>query len=380
LEEARKLCQPDLVVAVMSGHFTQRGEAAIVDKWARAEMALRCGVDVVFELPVAWALRSARDFAHGAVHHLHLAGATHLCFGSESADLDSLSQIADLLTEEPPEFREELRRQLQEGRSFPRARANAVNRVLRNRNNESPPGAPNDILGVEYLTALRRLDSTITPLVLKRQGAGYHDTSLHTSMASATAIRQGLLTGSSVPSLPLPDPSQYLLARELALGRGPVTLSSFFPIILHKLRAMSHDDLDCLPDMERGLSYRLKRVAGTETDLPSLLTALKTKRYTWTRLQRLLCYVLLQIRAEDLASIHKKGPSYLRMLALRKGKSALLSNMPLALPLITSPAKAEADHSLTLDQLATDLYVLGFPNPQEQRGSQDLTRPPVFLE
>ena len=379
VSEARRMCQPDLVLAVMSGHFTQRGEAALVDKWTRAEMAARCGVDVVFELPAAWALRSARDFAQGAVQHLHMAGATHLCFGSESCDLPALERVAEALHAESAEFQAVLRQHLAEGMSYPRARAEALRKVL-DEGMEQVGTEPNDILGIEYLLALRRLSSNISPVVIKRRGAAYYDESLATPLASATAIRKALFSGSAVEDLPLPASSQNLLARELALGRGPVTLDAYSQVILHLLRSNSAEQLNQLPDMEDGLSYRLKRMAKDHLDLPSLLRALKTKRYTWTRLQRILCYVLLQLTAERLQEIHTVGPCYLRMLALKKDKSALLAKLPSTLPVISSPAKAPSSSSLKLDELATDLFVLGFPKKKERTGGQDLTRPPVLLE
>ena len=371
VEEGRRICQPDLVVAVMSGHFTQRGEMALIDKWSRAEMAVSCGVDVVFELPVAWALRSARDFAHGAVEHLHRAGATHLCFGSESSDLPRLLHMAEVFDNETAQFQAELKKHLDQGKSYPRARADALPDNL--------ISTPNDILGVEYLLALRRLAPHIAPVVIKRQGAGYHDDSLTAPLASATAIRHGVLAGRDVLDMPLPASSQAILARELGRGRGPVTLNSFSQTILHLLRITSADDLNRLPDMEPGLSYRLKKMAKSNLDIPSLLSALKTKRYTWTRLQRILCYVLLQLTNELLQDIYRVGPAYLRMLALKKDKSAHLGQLQTTLPIISRPAKTSCA-SLKLDELATDLYVLGFPEKCQRTGGQDLTRPPVLLE
>lgn len=377
LEEARRVCQPELTVAVMSGHFTQRGDIALVDKWSRAEMAVRAGVDVVFELPTAWALRSARDFAHGAVWHLERFGATHLCFGSEAGELTQLAQIAELIVNEPPEYRESLKYHLSQGLPYPRARNLAAQETTVNDPTELLH--PNNILGVAYLSALKRLNSSMVPVTIKRLGAGYHDPDLKQPLASATAIRKGVFDGEIPENLPVPRTTKEILNREFNEGRGPLGLHSFESLIRYVVRNTSAAALDLLPDMEPGLSYRLKSAEEKTSTMALFLAALKTKRYTLTRLQRILCYALLNVSARRLAHIHSRGPQYLRMLALRKGASHLLKKAASSLPVLTRVAEHRTIPALELDIAATNIYTLAF-NEGQRSTQQDFTIPPVIVE
>lgn len=374
LTEAKRLCEPDLVVAVMSGHFTQRGEVAMLDKWARAEMALALGVDLVLELPVAWALRSAGDFAKGAIEHLQSVGATHVCFGSESNDLPSLKRLANASQEETEVYREHLRAGLSKGEAYPRARASALRQST-----GLCTETPNDILAIAYLGAMRKLNSAMIPVSIKRIGAGYHDPYISSPMASATAIRAGVRAGNDILQLPMPAETRSLLQREVELGRGPVYLDNFTDLLAYRLRLMSISQLEALADMEIGLPYRILDLASSFASIHDLMRALKTKRYTWTRLQRILCYALLDIAASRLDNIKQQGPSYLRVLGLRKEKTALLKRLNRTLPLVYNPSEMPKNASMALDVLATDIYVLGFPAVHERRSGQDFTHPIVTL-
>lgn len=378
LEESRRVCQPDLTMAVMSGNFTQRGDAAIVDKWARAEMAVRCGVDVVFELPVAWAVRSARDFALGGVWHLHCAGATHLCFGSESGNAEELSQAADVLQSESPEFQLALRTELSTGVNYPRARFQALRKL--GDETSTMLNEPNNILGIAYLLALRKIKSDIIPVTILRQGAGYHDENIESPLASATAIRQAIHREAPLDSLPIPTIAKSIISREQSLGKGPHGMENLNLLIKYAIRSQGAESLANLLDMESGLAYRLKRCEESSATVEELLSCLKTKRYTWTRLQRILCYALLGITSEITDEIHAGGPQYLRILALKKRAAPLLKHLATSIPIVTRPSELKGNRSLKLDVHATNIYALGFPDILHGGAQQDLTRPPVIIE
>ena len=205
LQKAKELADADYAVVVLSGDFVQRGGPAIVDKYLRAEMALRSGADLVLELPVSYAAGSAEAFAQGAVSVLEAVGCVDaLCFGSEAGGLSALLSYARLFEEEPPAYRELLKEALRQGFSFPAARSraaeeyrNLTERILPCcaddadcRRSASLLEEPNNILGVEYCRALIRRNSSIRPLTLPRRSSGYHDLSLDTEMASASAIRE----------------------------------------------------------------------------------------------------------------------------------------------------------------------------------------------
>ncbi|KAF0197967.1 MAG: hypothetical protein FD169_30 [Bacillota bacterium] len=378
LEESRRVCQPDLTIAVMSGNFTQRGDAAIFDKWARAEMAVRCGVDVVFELPVAWAVRSARDFALGGVWHLDRAGATHLCFGSESGSFQELSQAAAVLQEESKEFQQALRAELSTGVNYPRARYQALRKLGYEKS--AILHEPNNILGVAYLLALKKIKSNLIPITIRRQGAHYHDHDLDTPLASATAIRQAILGNTPLDRLPVPMATKEIISRELALGRGPHGIENLNLLIKYAIRNQGADSLAKLLDMEAGLAFRFKRCEESAAMVQEFISCVKTKRYTWTRIQRILCYALLGITTEVTAAIHAEGPQYLRLLALKKEASPLLKRLATSIPIVTRPSELKGNRSLSLDVHATNIYALGFPNIIRVRAQQDLTRPPVIIE
>lgn len=373
LEEARKSCNPDLTAVIMSGHFTQRGDMAIVDKWARTEMALRMGADIVFELPVIWALRSAGDFALGAVNHLAALGATHLCFGSESGDIAHLWRMARALLQETPVFRQQLRRHLDSGKSYPRALALAAEEKGESLH------MPNDILAAAYLRAIEALGAEIEPVTIKRQGAGYHDTNPGAHMASASAIRKAVRSGTPPGELPMPEICRNILEREIGDGRGPIFADHLDSIINYRLRQMDTQDLTQIADMEPGLEYRLHRLARQYRSHAALLGELKTKRHTWTRLQRVLSYVVLGISSDDVRSAHERGPAYLRVLGINQANTGVLKHVTPKVPLIYNPSELCGNRELKLDILATDIYKLLAPREEERDSRQDYQRKIVVI-
>ncbi|HML38127.1 MAG TPA: nucleotidyltransferase family protein, partial [Bacillota bacterium] len=189
LEESVKLTSPDFTVCVMSGDFTQRGEPAMADKWIRAAATVENGVDLVLELPFAFACNNAEFFAAGAVDILNRLGCvTHLSFGSEAGELSALSQAADYLAYEDDELKNTIREFADQGLSFPRARYEAV-KMCRGEAYSDVLRSANNILAVEYLKQLRLMKSEIEPVTVKRYGTGYHDMGSYENIASATAIR-----------------------------------------------------------------------------------------------------------------------------------------------------------------------------------------------
>lgn len=374
LKQAKVLCAPDLTVAVMSGQFTQRGEPAIMDKWARAEIALSLGVDLVLELPTAWAARSAGDFATGAVAHLQACGATHLCFGSESGDLEGMKRLAREQNSESAEFRASLRRSLAEGSSYARAKADALTRST-----GGAPSTPNDILGLAYLAALDRLKSSMVPVAIRRKGSGYHDEDFTAEIASATAIRVGLRRGEPYGTLPMPEPAVDILRRERELGRAPVFWDSYLEALRFTLARGSAAVFKGLPDMEAGLPHRLANSPGAFGSFEELMAQVKTRRYTRTRLQRTLLYALLDLTSENLRQIHDTGPTYLRVLGLRRESSHLLNALGRTLPFVHNPSEMPGNPSLRLDALATDVYALGYPSSAQRQKRLDYTRQVVVL-
>ncbi|MDF9839100.1 MULTISPECIES: nucleotidyltransferase [unclassified Paenibacillus] len=390
--EAKRLTGADTSIVVMSGPFTQRGEPAAVSKQARTEMALHMGADLVLELPVGYALQPAEWFAFGAVSLLEATGAVDsLCFGSEAGRLSELLGLAEFLADESSELRGELHRRLALGASFPAAFSAAAAAVW----SQAPGGhgspheaeallrQPNNSLGLHYLIALRRLGSAIRPFTVPRTGAGFHDPlERGSSIASATAIRRLLLEGGA-PAAYMPEYSMSILEREHAAGRGPVSLEDFRSQLRHVLITRTAEELRELQDMNEGLENRLLKVMPLldQFTVSGLLEALKSKRYTHTRLQRLLVHALLNhSKAELNPSALAGGPGYIRVLGFRESGRTLLKKMKqtAAWPVVLSPAQF-THPGLDRDLRAAAAYAGAFNEPRRADLYADYLKPPVRI-
>lgn len=373
--EAKKQTQADAVVAVMSGCFLQRGEPAIVNKWVRAEMALHMGVDLVLELPFAYAAQNAEQFAFGAVATLDATGVVDtLCFGSESGDIERIEKLAALLTEEPDAFRAALVLGLASGMSYPAAYGQAAAQVLGDASGTQDTSEPNNILGLNYCLALRRLGSRIIPTTIKRQKAGYHDidtTDAH--IASATALRKRILESGSLDTIEpyVPPSTLAALAAEQSAGRFPVTWDAFFPYVQHTLLTRTPDELSCLHEMTEGLEHRLLAALPHASSFRELMEAIKTKRYTWTRLQRLLLYSMLHVTRDQIEFATAGGPAYIRVLGFSNTGRELLRQMKKTarVPVLTRVPQ-EKHPLLALDVRAASVYVLAYPARLRRREMQ----------
>ena len=221
LRQSIESTQSQFVIAVMSGNFIQRGDTAIVDKWTRAEMALRQGVDLVIELPTVYATSSAENFAYGAIKILDSIGIVdYVSFGSECGNINLMADIADVLNDEPQEYSQLLHDQLQLGRSFPSAREIAINEYfLGNTTYTNILKSPNNILGIEYIKALKALNSNIIPITIRRNYVDYNSTSpdLEKGIASASAIRTMIQNGKSIRKV-VPQTTYDLIKQKAKLG------------------------------------------------------------------------------------------------------------------------------------------------------------------
>ena len=344
------------VVIALGGCFTQRGEAALFTKYARAEAAVRCGADLVLELPLPWAASSAEGFARGGVGVLSALGcAGTLAFGSECADLARLERIADLTAD--GRFDALLRQALATGAGYAGARQRALEALA----GEALPEltARNDILAVEYLRALKAQGSGMTPLPLERFG----------EFPPASALRQ------KADFLPdLPEAAAEVFRREISLGRRaePERLDA---AILARLRSMTDSELAALPGASEGLENRLKRAATAAGTLEELVALCITKRYPASRIRRMALAALLGIPA----GMEKGLPPYLRVLGLNKRGARLLHDASPALPMITKPADGRGE-IFELEARACGIYALAFPEAKQRRGDMDYTATPFVLK
>ncbi|MFC4305905.1 nucleotidyltransferase [Cohnella boryungensis] len=391
LQQSKKITAADRVIAVMSGHFLQRGEPALADKWARTEMALRAGCDLVLELPVAYSSQPAQWFAYGAVALLNATGvADALCFGSESGDLEALSLAAELLTEEPDSFSALIAEQLKRGLPYPSAFTAAAEGYLRRIGKSEHAfslSQPNHTLGLHYLMALRKTGSSIRPYTVRREKSEYGQTDISDArIASATALRKVLMgeSGSLSQLAPYVPPSTLdILRRETELGRAPVHWEDFAMPLFHELYRQAPSDIGAFAEVSEGLENRIRSVLADLPDrsVSSLLEALKTKRYTRTKLQRTLLRILLGHRKELLSPERlASGIDYIRVLGFNDSGRELLHRMRgvAQAPVVASAAKSDSPY-LAMDARATAVYSLAFRDRDPSLAMRDFTQPPIRI-
>jgi len=340
------------IVCLMSSNFVQRGAPAIFHKSLRAQAALLCGADLVLELPITYALSSAEGFAAGGVKILSNF-CDDLCFGTESGNLATLIAAAEALLS--PEFRDALRQQLENGLSFPAARAAAL------KEHSALLEKPNDILAVEYCKAILAQKSTMLPMPILRQG-DYHDAEADTENPSATAIRNLLEKGGNWGAF-VPKAAQDIFS-----GADTYSLAAGERAVLARLRCMRDEEFEALPYGSEGLWRKFMRACRSQDSIESIVAETKSKRYTRTRIDRMLMCAYLGISKEMLT----QPAPYTRVLALNdKGRIALKrARLHGSFPHV---GEAMDDPYWALEQRAADLYALfrtGSPAPAGQEDKQ----------
>lgn len=347
------------VVTVMSGNFVQRGEPAILSKWARTRQALVNGVDLVIELPLPWALSGAETFAFGGVSLLDALGVDILSFGSECGRIDELQKAAQALSSF--RFHHAVRNEMKGGATFARARQNAVSqidgeasRLLRE---------PNNILAIEYLKALNRLQSKAVPFTMQRLGAAHDAQAAVDEIASASQIRMCMHAGADFAKW-MPRSAAEIVLREIEAGSAPVSLAAAERAVLAKLRSMSREEFAALPDISEGLENRIYEASRKACSLDELYSLIKSKRYTHARIRRIVLSAFLGLNS----SMNKGIPPYLRVLGFNKRGTEILHLLkPSAkLPVVTNTSDILSldnygKSMIELESRATDLYSLCSP-------------------
>lgn len=362
----------DCIVLVMSGSFTERGEFAVLDKYARAEMALRAGADLVLELPYPFSAGSAEYFATAGVGILSRLSVDTLCFGSETGDGAFLERAAETA------LSDSFRAAFSEAGKSGVGSAAAYFNLLSAHMGVSDFGS-NDVLGVEYLKALRTLRSSVKPLVIRREGSAYHAADVTKGMhPSATAIRNALFSADSAECADAYECFSGLSAevtasfrRAVVRGAAPVRPENASAAILGFYRMHTPEDLCGIAEMHGGLAERICRAAREATDLSTFYTLAATKKYTDSRVRRAILYGMTGVTEEDL----KAAPAYVNLLGASDVGRTFLSEYrrkkDADLPVITRPAAildSEANATFRrqaeLQLRAEALYTLAFPMPQ----------------
>ena len=389
LQNSIKLTNADYTIAIITGNFTQRGSTSLIDKWSKAEIAIKNGIDLVIELPLLYSISSAENFAEGAIKILNsLNVVDYLSFGAETDDISTLNVIADTLYREPKEYKNILSHELSKGLSYPKARENALLMYLQDiRRFANVLSTPNNILGIEYLKALKKFKSPIMPVAIKRFDVGYNDTTYTENIASATAIRN-IVKNNSLDILKkvVPENSFSTILENIKIGHVLPDLSTFEKQIIYNLRSMSIEEIANLPDVSEGLEYAIKNAANSCNSIVEFLSIIKSKRYTSTRLQRILLYSLLNITKKDM-QISRKTVPYIRVLGFNERGRYIISEVARQNPkleIVTSVKKyldscnnRNLQLMLSKDIWSTNVYTIGYE--YESLNNLDYTHKMVII-
>ena len=374
IEKTREAIGGDsAIVCVMSGNFVQRGDFAVFGKRVRAEAAVRCGADLVVEMPAPYALSSAEGFASAGVVILDKLGiCDYLCFGSESGDIGALEDVRDALASK--EAAAVMRECLSKGIPYAAAAQKAADHILGAK--ADVLRSPNNLLGVEYLKAIAVSGARLKPITIKRSG-GEHDGN---TGYSASALRRALLRGEKPADL-LPPSASSLFMEEITSGRGPISVEMYEQAMLSRLRAIK--DFSALPGATEGLDRRFARCAAAAPTVARILESVKTKRYALSRIRRMLICACLGITASDTLA----PPPYIKVLAMNRVGVRLLKEARgrAGLPVITKPASAKkmsqrAAGMMDIEAATTDFYVLAYRDEAARYGGQEWRQTPVVVE
>lgn len=384
LQASKETARADIAIAVMSGNFLQRGEPALVSKWYRTKMALLNGVDIVLELPYRFAAQKAETFANGAVSILDAIGCHSLCFGSESGDISSFLQTVDYLDTHKERFDQSIKMNIKSGVSYPKALSLSF-QSLSSPENILSLDKPNNILGFHYVKSIIQQKSSIIPLTVKRKNADYHDEHFATeTIASATSIRKALFANkeekSSIEQY-VPDAASTLLKEYLAVYGQFHRWENYWGYLRFRLLQMSPEELRDIYEVEEGIEHRLIAAALDSNHFKEFMEKVKTKRYTWTRLQRICVHILTNTKKADIKSIPETA-SYLRLLGMTKNGKEYLNKYKtqFALPLV-SKLSSYKEKDIFLDIRASRVYSFGIGNQtRDSLLHQEYKQPPIYIE
>lgn len=380
MEQVRRRLGPECgVICVMSGDFVQRGDFALVGKYARAEAAVRSGADLVIELSLPWAVSSAERFADGGVQTLLATGVvTHLAFGSECGDAGALMRVAQVL--ESRDFSHRLRARLSDGVSFAAARQAAAAELTAD---AALLGQPNNVLGIEYCRSILRHGADLTVLTLPREGAPHDGALVEGVHPSASAIRALVEEGKREQALSWMAPAMAQAYRqEEEAGRAPVLGQRCERAILARLRTMTEAEYAALDEGREGLYRRLYEAGHTAAAVEQVLETAKTKRYAYARLRRMVLWAYLGLTPGDCPP----APPYLRPLAANESGRQILAEMRerARVPVLTRAGSvrrldARAQALFVLESRAADLYSLAYSDLREAQGGRAWKDGPVMI-
>lgn len=367
IEQARNKSNADVVITIMSGHFLQRGEPAIVDKFTRSRMAVMNGSDLVIELPTIYAIQHRDLFCYSAVSILNQLGVNTIIFGSETGDIEPFNTLIDNETHHKKDIDETVKQYLKKGESYPRAYSKTLADLKLTSIDDH---LPNNSLGIGYVRAAKKINANITIDTIKRQQAAYHEETLSIPIASATSIRKNIAHNSFTDHIlkTMPSTVSTLMQQYKQTYGAFADFNDYYPFIQYKLLTASPEDLRAIHGMTEGIEHRLIEAAKKEATIDHFLNRVTTKRYTTTRIKRLLIHLLLNITSatidqalstiDDLEAVRclaqtPRGEDYLKIIKQTKKLNVL------------SKIKKNMPDYLNLDLRASAVYYLFDVNRQK---------------
>lgn len=381
LEKAKIDTNAEGIICIMSGHFVQRGMPALIDKWTRARMAVENGVDLVIELPLVYSISSAEGFSDGAVSILNSTGVVqNIFFGSEHGETSDLDVIASTLSSEPAEYRGILKAALKKGFPYHTARSIALKEYLPKVCCGDILSNSNNILAIEYIKALKKLDSSIVPTTLKRVGADYNSSELSTIYPSATSIRANLKQFSDLSQLKnsLPTNTYKTFCDLTKKNYKYVYGEDIFPYLKYKLLTEGEKIKDIL-DIKEGLENKILKEIILSNSLDELILKIKSKRYTYTRINRILTSFFIGLENYKTKEIMNTKTNYIRPLAFNNTGIKILKEIKDKgqIDILTKVPKKILDEKLKLDLLGTQAYSILNPGISPL---DDYYKSPIYLE
>lgn len=360
LESAKKDTSCDGVICIMSGNFMQRGTPALLDKWSRAEIAVKNGVDLVIELPLIYSISSAEGFAHGACKILNQTSVVkNLYFGSEAGETSTLSKIAETLAYEPENFKVSLKKHLDKGVPYHSARSLALQDVLKDSNIKDIISNSNNILGIEYIKSLIKLNSNISPKTLQRVGANYNDDKISSSYSSATSIRKLLKESGDLNSLKdfLPEHTFNYLCMLKNNDYNFTFEDSIFNYLKYKLLTEG-EKINNILDVSEGIDNKILKEITNSNNINELILNTKSKRYTYSRISRILLSFFIGLENYNIKDIDTNYEDYIRPLAFNDNGRKIIKEIKKKnnIEIITKLPQKIENKKLELDILGTKAY------------------------
>jgi predicted nucleotidyltransferase len=383
VKAAKKMANADVVIAVMSGNFLQRGEPAIVSKWCRTEMALHSGVDIVFELPYLFATQKAEVFANGAVSILDASCCDSLFFGSENGDIQSFHKTIEFMEYQHEYFEEKIREYIKTGVSYPKALSMAFEQFAQS-SEFVQLSLPNNILGYQYMKSIKNRNSSLIPLTVKRKSSDYHDESFSSdTIASATSIRKALFSDKQAESTIeqyIPEITRDLLKKYNQRFGVLHHWENYWPYLQFRILQSGPMELKEIYEVEEGIENRLIAAALVSNCFHDFMEKVKTKRYTWTRLQRICTHILTNTKKCEMSS-NQEDASYLRLLGMTQNGKEYLNKMKkhFSLPIISKLSSCKSKE-ISLDIRASRIYAIGLSNSSKMDLlNQEYKQPPIYF-